>query len=420
MPTGMALIPSFIMMAFPGPWHKVFFTFGLLLPLSALFRFFEKRTTESILTVGLTLGIALIFKIYSGLFSLLTISIVLFLLNILEKGNLTLSRKAIWNSIRELLLCSLALLSVITPVFLYYLSRSVLGKVFYSLKEGYGLSYSVSTTGFFGKPNLVKAVTKFHIGSLENFFFCLVILLYLHFSLKVLICLFSKKKQDFPLYLPVLIMGMFSLTYSINIFEKSHFLQSLSMAYILFGFLVYSVAKKKERATNVILMILFVLLGLYLLDNYKWRNYFYSGSIKRLYAIRKEGGGLISSNKAKICVGKKQSVKINNLLQYFEGKKGYLMPLFYAPMVNFLTGLENPTRFTILFPSIFRDPLKQKQVIGDVERYKIQYLLINKSIWKREDNLGISIYAPMVYEFVLKRYSLENEIGAYLIFSRRY
>lgn len=420
MPPRMALISSFVLMTFPGPWHKVFFTFGLLLPLMFLFRFLEKRTTERVLILGVVTGIGFILNIISALFSLLTIVIILFFDHIWKDGKFFFNKQTFLSLVKNLLLFSLGLLSVTTPILLFYLSKSALGRLLFSLKEAYRFDNAFETTNFFPRPSLLKAITKFHIGSLENLFFYFAILLYLYIFREVFMHLFLQKRKGFPFLLPVLISGCLSLSYAYSFFEKGHFLQSVSMAYIFFGFVMHSATKGWWKKSNVILIFLIFLLSLYIIDNFKWRNYFYSGSIKRLYAIRKEGVGLISSDKAKIYVQLKQSDRINNLLRFFDGKSGYLMPLFYLPMVNFLTGLENPTRFTILFPSLFRNPSKQKKVINDMKRFKIQYLLINKSIWKRRDNLGFSIYAPMLYEFVLEHYSLEKEMGAYLIFLRRH
>lgn len=64
----LALMPSFILILFPGFWHKVFLTFGLLLTIITLFRLLEKRSTGRILAVGWSIGIALIFRIESALF----------------------------------------------------------------------------------------------------------------------------------------------------------------------------------------------------------------------------------------------------------------------------------------------------------------------------------------------------------------
>jgi hypothetical protein len=417
MPSGWAIIPSFILILFPGPWHKVFFTFGLLLPLLTLFRFLERENSMRILIVGWAIGIALILKIESALYSFLTVWIVLFLKNVLEAGKLSLNKTKVLAFLREISLCSSALLSVIVPVIIFYHSRSALTKLFSSLKECYGSSLISTTSELFGQPSLLRALTKFHIGSMSNHFFFLIVLLYIYFFLKVVVHLFGRKKGDFPPFFPVLVTGTLSLTYAYTVFEKAHLLQSVAMAYILFGFAAYSVKRKEGIKSKIFLIILLLLLGLYCIDNFKWSGHFYSGSISRLYMIEKEGVGVVSSNKGKVYVGKRESDTINNLMQFFRGKNGYLMPLHFEPMVNFLTGLENPTPFLILSPPFFGNPIKQKQVIEEVEKYRIQYLLVPQILWVHPS--GYSYYAPMLYKYVMKCYQLEREVGGYLIFSRQ-
>jgi hypothetical protein len=419
MPKTIALIPSFMLIAFPGPWHKVFFTFGLLLPLLALFRFMERRTTGRILMIGGAVGIALIFKFESALYSFLAILVILFGVHTLEAGDMLMNRDRIGHFFRDIALCSLASLTLLIPVLLVYLFQSSLIRLYLGIKEIYGGTNIVATSESFGQPSLLRAATKFHIGGLSHLFFYLIILLYLCMFVKVIFHFFIQKRRDFPLYLPILIMGCLSLTYAYAVFEKAHLLQSVAMAYLLFGYVIYMLLQKKGARSKVMLIFLISLLGLYLLDNFKWRAHFYSGSISRLVAIRREGAKKVSSAKANICVGKKESDTIHGLIHFFEGKNGYLMPLRFDPMVNFLTDLENPTRFSILYPTFISDPSRQRQVIDEVEKYGIKYLLIKRVFWTSQESAGFRNYAPIIYEFVRERYHLEKEIEDYLIFSRR-
>jgi len=417
MPKNMAVIPSFILIIFPGPWHKVFFTFGLLLSLIALVRFLEKKTTLRILTVGWCIGIALVFKFESGLFSFLAIWIVLFLNHILKAGKFLINIKTMGFFLKDLFLCSLGLISMIIPFILYYYSHSALMKVLYSFRGYYEYTTTYTDIGFSGRPSPLEAFTRFAIGNLKNHFFYLILLLYLYTFGKVIIHFFIRKREDFPFQLPVLLFGVFSLTYFYVPFTKPYLLQSVAMAYILFGSMMYSFIQKRGMKLKAVLFILVLLLGLYLVNSFKMKPYFYSGSISRLYAIGKEGAKPINLNKAKIYLSPKEFDNVSGLVKYFEGKEGYLMPLFYEPMVNFLTGLENPTRFSVLTPYYLKSSTQQKQVIGEMERYKIKYLLIYRALWLSEGNISFSNYAPILYEFVRKHYQLEKEIGDYLIFS---
>jgi hypothetical protein len=263
------------------------------------------------------------------------------------------------------------------------------------------------------------AITKFRIGSLKNLFFFLTVALYLYIFGRVIFHFYIEKRKDFPLYLPVLILGVISLIYSYIAFSKAHLLQIAAMSYILFTFLLYSLWQRKGLKSRIGLIILMLLLTLHVLDSFKWGAYFASGSISRLFMIRKEGARLISSPKAKIYVGERHFDTLDGLIRFFEGRQGYLLPLHFESMVNFLTGLENPTRHTILTPPLLQGVAKQKEVIGDIERYKIKYLLIHKMNWVGKGSFGFRDYAPFVYEFVLRHYQLEKEVGDYLIYSRQ-
>ncbi len=419
MPSHWALIPSFLLILFPGPWYKVFFAFGLLLPLVALFRFLEKKTTVRILMVGLTIGIALVFKLEAVFYSLITVLIVLFLQHTLGAEGPIFSSKTLSGFLKNLLLCCLSCLLIIVPFLIYYQSQSALITLFTSLGESYGFANVSSTVEYFDKPSLLKALTRFHIGSLQHLFFYFFLLLYLYFFGKAIIHLFFERRKNIPAFLPVLIMGSLSLTYAYNFFGKSHLLQSAAMIYVLMGSFIYSLSQREGKKSKIGLCLVLVLLGLYLLDNFRMDGHFSSGSISRLYRVKGAGATLIHSEKANVFVEKRQADAVNDLILYFDGKREYLLPLYYDPMVNFLTGLENPTRFSILFPTFIQDPSRQKKVIGEVERHKIKYLLIRQPVWVSQDSLGFSKYAPILYEFVVRRYGLEKEVGGYLIFARQ-
>lgn len=419
MPERWALIPSFILIMFPGFWHKVFFQFGMLLSLVMLLRFLERKTIVRILCVGWAVGIALVFKIEAAPLSSITILVVLFCYHIWKNGVFSINKEALLGFLKELTLFSLAVLSILIPVLIYYYYQSDLIKLFNWLMEGYGPDNIGWVKDNFGKPSLLKTLTKFHIGNLKNLFFYLIVLLWLYGFGKVIIYFLIQKGKDFPFLLPVVVMGMSFLAYFYISFTQYHLLQSAPMAYILFVFIIYSSVQKKGVKSNVVLFILVLILGLYLLNSFKMKPYFGSGSISRLYVIRKEGARFISLSKAKIYLSKKDFDDISGLVKYFEGKDGYLMPLYYEGMVNFLTGLQNPTQFSILTPYHLNSVSKQRQVIDEVERYKIKYLLISRMIWTSQENLGFDRYAPILYEFVTGHYQLEKEIAGYLIFSRQ-
>jgi len=419
MPRPMALIPAFLLIGFPGPWYKVFFTFGLLLPLVSLYRFLEKRSTLRIVTVGWCLGISLVFKFESFLCSFVTSLFVLFVAQAWEKEKVFIDGRRVKAFLKDVLFSWFGLLCVLLPFMVYYQWNSDLSALFLSFKESYAPSNIETTGGFFDKPSIVGAITKFHIGSLQHQLFFLIVLLYLYVVCKLIVDFFKEKREEFPVLLPVLIMGVLSLSYAYVNFDKSHLLQSAAMAYLLFGFVLHSTTEGRGMKSKIGLIVLLSLLCLYILDNYKMRAYFHSGSIRCLYVINREGRNLFSSRKGSVYVEKRQWNTLNGLLRSFEGEKGYLLPLYYDPMVNFLTGLENPTKYSILFPSFFQAKGRQEQVIAGIERFDIKYLLIPRLLMGDEGSFRFSDYAPGLYEYVRRRYAFQREVEYYLVFSRQ-
>jgi uncharacterized membrane protein YoaT (DUF817 family) len=298
----------------------------------------------------------------------------------------------------------------------YYHYRSALPELLYSIKDIYGVQFITGTVDLFEKPSLLKAVTRFHLRAQKHLFFFLVILLYLIVFFKVFVHVFVRRKKDFPVLIPILVMGVLSLSYAYSVFDKSHFFQSVTLAYVCFGFVLHSLAQRRNMKSKVFLSAGLLFLALYVVDNFAMKGYFHTGSISTLYAIKKEGGGPIPSDRARIHVGQEELKLIDDLLRCFKGENGYLLPLYYDPMVNFLTERRNPTRFTHLLPALFVNASIQEEVIEAIEQYRIQYLLVWKSFWTGET--GLSRYAPLLTEHVKRHYRMEREIGFYLIFSR--
>jgi hypothetical protein len=419
MPRPMALIAAFLLIGFPGPWYKVFFAFGLLLPLVSLYRFLEKRSTLRIVAVGWCLGIALVFKFESFLCSFVTSLIVLFVAHVFLEKNAFLGGKRVKAFLKDVFLSWFGLLCVVLPFIVYYQWNSDLSALFLSFKESYAPSNIEAAGGFFDKPSIVGAITKFHIGSLQHQCFFLIVLLYLFVFYKLIVHFFMEKKREFPVLLPVLMMGVLSLSYAYANFDKSHLLQAAAMAYLFFGFVLHLTTEGRSTKSKIGLIVLLSLLCLYILDNYKMRAYFHSGSIRRLYVINSQGRNLFSSKKGSVYVEKRQWNTMNGLLRSFEGGRGYLLPLYYDPMVNFLTGLENPTKYSILFPSFFQAKGRQEQVIADIERFDIRYLLIPRLLMTDVGSFRFSDYAPGLYDYVRKQYAFQREVEYYLVFSRQ-
>jgi hypothetical protein len=411
-----ALLPSFLYIVIPGPWQKVFFTFGLLLPLVSLLGFLEKRGKLRTITVGWAVGISIIFKLESGLYSFITVVAVLFIASLSQGAYFPFKRKPLVGFVKELILFCFAVVSFLIPFVIYYSLKSPITRTLIELKSMYEVSGILGTMEVYGGPSLRQALGTFSLGRLEHLFFYLIVLLYIYALGRVVRHFLATKSESFPLILPVLIMGILALSYVYVGFEKGHLLNSATPAYILFGFVFHSVAKGKTKGKPILCVALILISGLFFLECMKWKNTFLSGSISRLYEIRKDGARLLPSERAKVYVTKKQFDGLYGLIQYFEDKKGYLMPLGFEPGINFLTSLENPTRFLILAPGYLRNPMLQMRVIDEIERYRVGYLLVKKRFWEGKGSLRK--FAPALWELVAKHYELEKEIGDHLIFSR--
>ncbi len=416
MPKIWALLPAFTFVLLPGPWHKVFFIFALLLPLAALFRFLEKMTTVRMLVVGGAIGIALLFKLESAFYASLTTFVVVWAQH-WKGGTFRIERKGIFLYLKDISLCCMGAILIILPVLIYYFLNDSLGKLLLSFSTS-NMANLGKLSGYFGKPSLVDAITKFRVGNLANLFFFLILLLYVCFIAKVFIEIFIKENKTIPSVFPIVVLGLLSLTYVYSVFGKSHLLQSAPLAYILFAYAMYTVFQKKERRWNAAAVVLVFILGLYIADGLKWRTRFYSGSISRVFSVRQEETTVFSTPKARLYLSQKESDTINGLIQHFEGKKDYLVPLYFEPMVNFLTGLDNPTSFSYFFPPLIQETSKQKQAIYELEKHKVKYLFIAQRLWINQQGFGFNDYAPTLYEFVIQHYRLEKEIGDYLIFCR--
>ncbi|MBI2028544.1 MAG: glycosyltransferase [Candidatus Levybacteria bacterium] len=155
------------------------------------------------------------------------------------------------------------------------------------------------------------------------------------------------------------------------------------------------------KKTLMIIFIVLILLGLYTAffkGYYRWeepliqQNYF------------------LNNSRAKVWVGKAHSLESGELLSFLGtkmGKNPYIFTNSYKPMLYFMSGYKNPTKFDLLSPSKTDLPYKE-EIIKDLEEKNVKIILT--------ENTSETMYLG---EYITKNYKIMKRVNNLFIWERK-
>ncbi len=412
-----ALIPTFITMLIPGPWHKSIDIFFFLLSLQALINYTNYRNFKNLIILGFISGLALFFRTYIGLFLLCTIPIYIGYIDFTLDQSLS-------KDIEHILLFVTIMFSSIAPfvVYLIYKSSFLPTLEFYFFEYLDILKYPINIyAGRF--PPLIDLLNQ--PLSWDIIFIYAFPIIYL-VSLLVSIVKYkhNDSTEDFFTFLIICFWGIFFFSQVYEEPDIPHLLQAGPVTYILFTYLLYNaghcfIKKISFRSLGMasvvkyflslasFILILFYITTIIAMGKHKGASY-YTGSI----IIRYSKTVLIKSNRAPVYVPLPLGNYVNEVIEFFNknsAPKDGLLCLPYLPMFNFLTNRENPTGLDIWFPFTVRGRQEQQRLIEKMST-GITFILFNEP-----DIKSFSEYAPLIYKYIESHFKIIKQIGPFII-----
>ena len=140
---------------------------------------------------------------------------------------------------------------------------------------------------------------------------------------------------------------------------------------------------------------------------------FYAGTIG---AVRQETA-LIDINRMKVYTNPAEAEWIKQVvdrIEIYSEENDAILALPLNPIFYFLTGRINPTPYDWILPGML-DDVEEKEVIRQLQKNPPKVIVfVDIPIDGKEDR-RLARYAPLVYSYIMKNYTLEEMIGMFQI-----
>lgn len=423
LPGMLPFAPALIYGLAPGPWYKLFFIFALLGITVALLRFVEKPTRGRLYCLGLMTGISFLIRSEAGLIGLAAASVSLIVVSVAGEspkygvvlgGGARLAVKRLFELffaffVPVVLMTVCYVAAEKGPVLLANLYRyyNPFASISYT-NETLGLRDQFSLTLLFSQPTLERAVW------FAGFVACIVNLG------KASLCLRRGQTESLLLFC-IAVLGAASLSYTFFYVWDSRILSSFALVYVNLTFLFTRLLRSPWltshlRAVPVLKAAVGLGVGLVLTDFA--RVGIYSGTVSARVSSTVAVDHPYLRNTT---IYKQQERDVVELLKHLEvgGKCGYLLPMSEATTMGFLSGLQNPTYYS-LFTAEFTPEGEQELAIAAFEKLEIRYFVARRSQFFTSDVPASNLdnYAPVVKRYLLEKYRV-IPLGTYFVLLER-
>ena len=356
------------------PFLVFFSTLGILL----FIIFHEKENNLFLLLSGVSIGISILFK-QSAIFTLFPILIFFILQSYIKEISLKRNLKKISIIIPGVLFPILFVIS-------YFWLHGALNEFFYDV-----ITFNKIYSGMFlNIPLMIKS----HI----NIFKHLGIILILAIISSVYICWKSINENNKNINIQIVIVIWLVLSF-IPTFIRAlpyYYVQVIPPVSLFASVGIIETIKGLTSPNNknirflkvfvVVCLMLFLLITAYY-------------NVRSLPADEKIIRYMNTTYEEQVQIG--EYIEANTVLNE------YIYAFDTNPEVYVLSNRSPPTKYIYLLPWN-SNPVIQKEIIEDISRYNIQYIVVSKG---RIYNNGTHAYAPLIYNYIIQNYHIVKSIG---------
>ncbi|HEU5018865.1 MAG TPA: hypothetical protein VFT69_12950 [Pseudolabrys sp.] len=420
LPAGPSLIPAVFYAAAPGAWYKVFFIFHLLLVLATLFLFNARPRPARAFLAGLAAGFALVSRAEAA-----TIAVALFAgaLGLVMISDVRVAGRK-WGALVGRHLANIVSYAAgcLLPVAIFAEVYWAAGKLDALLTH---LKYTATPIPYeqvitlSGRADVFSPSSLLSNPQLTQWFYGASLIACLAFFLVNLIAFFrgAGARADVRRKLILAAAALGSMSYTFFFVWNSRMLSSFAIVYLAEIALLYQVGTLlAQRSKGLPVAVGSVLLAL-VVHAFCATN-FYSGSITM--RVLTPGHSTHPFLKG-MTVDAGQVRSIDMLKKIADADPGaYLVPMSEATTMGFLSGLTNPTYYTIFTIGLFGKE-RQEKAIDTFERLKIKYFVGRSGEFFAHGAPAsdLSAYAPLVRAYLVSHYDIRRLGDSYVLLTRR-
>ncbi|MFH1339239.1 MAG: hypothetical protein ABIH40_05310 [Candidatus Omnitrophota bacterium] len=420
MPDAFAVIVAALLLVAPGPYYARFFAFFTFLYLLIISKYLERMSSFWLLTAAAVTGISFGFRIDSGLIAAATTGIVIAIRNIYyaQSGFIKEKDRPVKKPIKELLLFYSAVSIFAAPTVIYFILPAVKNNL---------VSFSRSSLSNFlyyaALPfaTLVPAVNPSNLEAIERIravfeksLFYLPMFLYAITFLSIIRRFILKKIRQTDLCL-ILFMTYGVLAYYRVIYRPDfeHLLNSFSAVYVIGCYFLFRIWNKSKVLTSILILII----PITLIADIAFCHGFQLGSV----GILRDKHVLLDLPRARIYCPPYDAEVIKETVDYIEANTNPTDKIFalpFNPILYFLCGRRNATRYDILlFPAVPNQTIQQK-VLKELKESQPGYIIFQDYPDDGREEHKFSHYAKLISDYILSNYSREIKIGPLDVLSR--
>lgn len=134
------------------------------------------------------------------------------------------------------------------------------------------------------------------------------------------------------------------------------------------------------------------------------------------------GGGVLDEPRARMILPAPTREVLATVLADVRALTDPGEPIFvtpYEPLIYFLTGRSNPTRFDVLLPGPTATPEIQREVIEILERGSVRLVLVDDRAWDGREDRRFLRYAPRFARYLETRFERHRTIGTWGVYLRK-
>ena len=435
-----AWLAPVLILAAPGPWHKVFFSSLGLLAVYAVIRSIDRDSLKSYLMAGAVAGACAIFRQDTAGFAVIGGAAAIAVAGLKE-------RRGLAGVIRRWLCLGAGGVAVVGTVLLYFHARGALGDMVHKIAvEGMKdnmtnrIPYpALGTNGDLGTTYLARVFPVKMLFYMPPAVYVLSLLAALHMVLK------SERRSAYASMICLFITSVLAFNQAAWRSDLSHLLQSMQFVFVLIPVLIWAAdvllkprlpgrAHAVFRTAACVLPVALVLWGtasaVYATREPQVFRRFrsegisvgateYAGSI----LVTVGNDTLLESDRAPILVMPAEAQFFSEVRRFLDANTDpgdYVLAVPQLQVVYFLFDRRNPTRYAHYRRAL--EPDEERRYIEDIERHETQFILLTEPaggarLADTEQTFGE--YAAAVRNYILENYENVGRIGSVQLLRRK-
>jgi hypothetical protein len=434
-----AYLAPLLIVAAPGPWHKVFFSSVGLLSVYAIMSALRRDTAKSYLLAGVAAGACAVFRQDAAGFAVIGGAAAVVVFHIKE-------RRGVGGILKRWLWLAAGACAVIGAVFLWFYSHDALGAMLHKIAVE-GMKDNMTNRIPYPPLGAAGGIDRTYVSYIlpvKALFYLPPVVYAVSACAAVWLAITSSRRLQYAYMICLLVVAVLAFNQAAWRSDLSHLLQSAQYVFVLIPILLWAAdmflrrrfagrALAALRAVMVAVPLVIVLWG-------TTSAVYAPRDVEAARRFREEGisigGGeyvgsflatvgndaMLESGRAPVYVMPAEAEFFSALKRFLDANTGpgdYVLAVPQLQVIYFLFDRRNPTRYAHYRRAL--GPEEEWRYIEDIKRHGTEFILLTEPISASrfgDTKETFSEYAAPVRNWILENYSPVGRIGSVIVLRR--